>query len=360
MHRKRILIVSIILLAVCISILFYAAVCIPNMQYRTALSLMDAGNYSDAIEIFSSLQHYKDSAEKISQCNQAILDDQYHSAIDLMKHKKYTEAIVIFESLSTYKDCEGKIRDCLAAITEEEYAAALSLMEENHFEEAYLSLIALDGYKDSNQMAEECKRREPNLALPGDIVYWGTYEQDNIPDSSKEDIAWIVLERTNDRLLLISQYALDCKQYNHKRDNVAWDTCSLREWLNGVFFKEAFSPEQQERIPTVSITTAPNPVYDKSSPGNPTDDRVFCLDIWQVVQYFPTDEARCCTPTPYAISQGSNTDENTGFCWWWTRTPGAYQHQAAIINLDGADNSHGPCVEVEFISVRPAIWIDLS
>lgn len=360
MQHKRILAVSIILLAACISILFYSSVYIPNMNYRAALSLMDTGNYPDAIEIFSSLHHYKDSAEKISRCNEAIRDNQYHSAIDLMKHKKYTEAIAIFESMSEYKDCESKIHDCLAAITEEEYVTALSFMDEQRFEAAYWSLIELDGYKDSIQIAEECKLREPNLAQPGDIVYWGTYEQDNVPDSSKEDIAWIVLERTNDQLLLISKYALDCKQYNYKRDNVVWETCSLREWLNGEFFNEAFSPEQQERISTVSVTTAPNPVYDNSSPGNPTDDKVFCLDIWQVVEYFPTDEARCCTPTSYAISQGSSIDENTGFCWWWTRTPGAYQHQAAIINLDGADNSHGPCVEVEFISVRPAIWVDLS
>lgn len=45
----------------------------------------------------------------------------------------------------------------------------------------------------------------------GDIVHFGRYEQDNNLDNGPEGIAWILLERSQDRALVISENVLDCK-----------------------------------------------------------------------------------------------------------------------------------------------------
>ena len=46
-------------------------------------------------------------------------------------------------------------------------------------------------------------------AKPGDIVIFGSYEQDNDESNGTEDIEWLVLAREDNKALLISKYALD-------------------------------------------------------------------------------------------------------------------------------------------------------
>ncbi len=43
----------------------------------------------------------------------------------------------------------------------------------------------------------------------GDVIYFGSYEQDNNLSNGKEEIEWIVLAKENRKALLISKYALD-------------------------------------------------------------------------------------------------------------------------------------------------------
>ena len=83
---------------------------------------------------------------------------------------------------------------------------------------------------------------------PGDIMTFGHYEQDGDLSDGTENIEWTVLDVQENSALLISRYGLDSVQYNTERAEVTWETCSLREWLNGDFLCAAFSEEEQETI----------------------------------------------------------------------------------------------------------------
>jgi hypothetical protein len=89
----------------------------------------------------------------------------------------------------------------------------------------------------------------------GDIVTFGHYEQDNDTSNGQEVIEWIVLEvdEANHRLWVVSRYGLDAQPYNAEAAEVTWQTCTLREWLNGTFFETAFTPEEQVAVLTVGI-----------------------------------------------------------------------------------------------------------
>ena len=89
----------------------------------------------------------------------------------------------------------------------------------------------------------------------GDTILFGAYEQDNDPDNGHELIEWIVLEvdEANHRLWVVSRYGLDAQPYNAEAAEVTWQTCTLREWLNGTFFDTAFTPEEQVAVLTVGI-----------------------------------------------------------------------------------------------------------
>ena len=112
-----------------------------------------------------------------------------------------------------------------------------------------------------------------NAAI-GSYVIFGAYEQDNNLANGNEEIEWLVLARENNRLLIISRNALDSKPYNTEDVSVTWETCTLRTWLNQDFYNTAFSSEEQEMIPTVTVKAEKNNIYGPD-PGNDTQDRVF-------------------------------------------------------------------------------------
>lgn len=74
------------------------------------------------------------------------------------------------------------------------------------------------------------------------------------------------LAKENDRILVISKYALDCKPYNTSDVDVTWETCSLRQWLNSSFINNAFTVEEKAMIPSETIA---NPEYS-TIPGRTT------------------------------------------------------------------------------------------
>ncbi len=125
--------IAVILIAFLIVLI---TVIIPNNKYNDAIELMEDGKYSEAIIAFEILNDYKDSAEKIEECQTAIIDSFYGEALALMTEGKYTEAIAKFESLNGYKDSAEKIEECSLKIQEDKYSSAVSLLEDGYFTEA--------------------------------------------------------------------------------------------------------------------------------------------------------------------------------------------------------------------------------
>lgn len=242
-------------------------------------------------------------------------------------------------------------------IPNQKYNKALSLKEE-----AISAFEELDGYKDSDEILQSIKPEYEQIILEkadvGDIVIFGAYEQDGDESNGEEDIEWIVLAKKEGKALVISKYALDCRPYNVKREDVTWETCSLRRWMNETFLDLAFSSDEQERILNTNVSADKNPEYE-TDPGNPTTDKVFLLSITEVEEYFTSDDARACKPTEYAKTNGA-AENIEGFCWWWLRWPGSYQESAAIVSSDGSVSCYGSSVIIVSDCVRPALWINLD
>ena len=73
---------------------------------------MEAGAYYDARISFTSIKTYKDSNEKIEECNNLIKEQAYNDALTLKEAGKYTEAIEAFNDLLPFKDSERQIEIC--------------------------------------------------------------------------------------------------------------------------------------------------------------------------------------------------------------------------------------------------------
>ena len=199
--------------------------------------------------------------------------------------------------------------------------------------------------------------KEKKQVVAGDTVTFGSYPQtregtDNTP------VEWIVLAVEEGKALLLSRYALDAKPYNNADEEVSWETCSLRGWLNSTFINTAFTEEERQAILVTDVDNSSAQGFDEwNRGGSNTQDRVFLLSYHEVFEtYLIRYEERITTPTEYALTRGAWAFRDTGICWWWLRSPGESLTYAAGVNNDG--NLSCAHVLIGEDSVRPALWVN--
>lgn len=333
----------------------------PMKDYNAAVALMDAGQYESAIDAFKALDGYKDSAEKIAQCETGILDNEYAAALALMDEGKFEEAIAAFEKLD-YKDSAEKIEECKAAITDKNYNEALALMSKGEYIEAGKILKTLD-YKDSAEKYEECKATAPyDFTEIGDIITFGKFEQDYDLENGPEPITWRVLDKQDGKVLIITENALEKMPFFA----IYWKRSTIGAYLDSAFLYD-FTPEEKEMIVETTVTADKHPDYIGTDQGADTVNKLFLLSVDEVEKYFIDDADRVCYATPYlehvsakeyAIHAGSCVEADMT-CSWWLRTACSNKWGAVIANIDSNGrlnaSTHG-CR----LALRPACWIQME
>ena len=196
-----------------------------------------------------------------------------------------------------------------------------------------------------------------------DLIKYPELFKISLGNYKNSEIEWLVLDKQDDKILIISKYALDTVPYNEEEESTTWEKCTLRKWLNGTFYKAAFNSSEQGMIKSTKVTADANPKYD-TDPGNDTTDKIFLLSINEVNKYFSSDDARKCVPTEYAIAQGAYTNDSytvdgKATCWWWLRSPGVSRYDAAGVSIGGGVNYGGGYVIADDGCVRPALWIEI-
>ena len=119
---------------------------IPNSKYKDAVKLMNDGEYVDAMVAFYALDGYRDSAEKITECETAMTEEKYCEAIALMEAGKYQDAILAFELLGNYKDSAAKIEEC-------NYNHAVATADAGEKVKAIMLFNAMGDYRDAKQQS---------------------------------------------------------------------------------------------------------------------------------------------------------------------------------------------------------------
>lgn len=230
------------------------------------------------------------------------------------------------------------------------------------------------------------KDSKPASVAAGDMMTFGRYEQDSNLNNGPEPIEWMVLDVQDGKALLLSKYGLDAQQYNAEWRATTWENCTLRAWLNSDFLNGAFSTEEQSAILVTEVDNSDAQGFDwtkaeggQTTGGNNTEDKIFLLSCAEAIQYFDTkymgvegsenNVAARVSPTKYALNNGAYVDENdyqiacktsdgNKAGWWWLRSPGDYQGNAAAVSFYGSfaskysDNS--------YICIRPALWVNLD
>lgn len=133
---KKIAIIAGIAIAVVIAfIIVLKSVIIPASNYNNAISMMESGDYDNAIDAFEAIGAYKDAEEKITEC-------QYKKAEAYFKDGKYKEASEIYEKISDYNDSKEKYNESI-------YQMALAYYNDKDLDNSNPLFGKIKNYKDS-------------------------------------------------------------------------------------------------------------------------------------------------------------------------------------------------------------------
>ncbi len=321
-HRKKI-IGTIVLSSIALIVLlvvFLNTIVVPFIKYNNAVEYMEAGEYHKAQDVFNSLGDYKDSVEKSRDCSKKILYRQY----------------------------------------DENYKRAVSMMNEGKYQEALELFLQIDGFKDSNALADEAyfnfNMESLKTARIGDIICFGSYEQDNNSYNGYEEIEWVVLDIEDGKALVISKYVLDYIPFCYNRRECTWGDSTIRTWLVNDFYECAFTDAEKYKISFSDIATVNN--SDKSNIV--TRDTVFLLSDIEAMSYFGSNAHRLCEPSAFAKAHPRYVDFGDGASSWWLRSTGDEGVLANCVLNSGAVSTHGEYVDLEHIGVRPAMWIEIE
>lgn len=113
----------------------------PRIQYSSADKKLAAKDYDGAIDGFTALGDFSDSAEKVKEA-------KYLKAGDLAKNGSYDEAIEIYEELKNYKKSSDKLDEAT-------YDKAKELMADKDYDAAEKLFKSLGNYEDSKKQLQE-------------------------------------------------------------------------------------------------------------------------------------------------------------------------------------------------------------
>ncbi len=174
-------------------------------------------------------------------------------------------------------------------------------------------------------------------AQKGDAVVFGSYEQNGDASDGAEKLEWIVLEKQDDKLLLISRYCIDALPFNNDRLPADWANSSLKSYLNNEFINNTFSEAEKANLL-------------ESENG-----KVFILSAQEAEDYYEYDAWRAGIATDYAAIKGARVE--SGAAWWWLRDAGAIENTACYVHFDGTVQTKGFAVDYDAVGVRPVIWV---
>jgi len=162
----------------------------------------------------------------------------------------------------------------------------------------------------------------------GDIIPFGEYN-------------WRVLDVKGDKALIITEDVVEQRRYHEQYIDVTWETCDLRKYLNGEFLDKFDSA----RIVQVTNQNPDSP-YDGKD-GNPTQDKIFLLNLDEFLKYFGDNGY-------FDITIDYETD-----AWWWLRTLGSDNHRVVTVHEGNSVYSYNRADYCDG-GVSPALWLKLD
>ena len=308
--------------------------------YDQAAALEAAGHVEDYYQAgcaFRKIEEYQDAARRAEECERryeklsrggnpglvvallilallaaAVVAAQtpfgkYELGRVYLSCSRYADAMNQFKGLNGYRDSQALER-------ESRYQLAVKHMTGKRYEKAVHHFEKLGDYKNSQKEKVRAERELLRTAAAGDEAQYA-------------GLGWYVLERTQDRALLLQKNPVkEVQAYHSARAAVDWPESDACRWLNTDYQAKHFSPEELALL--------------LPEPGAAADITLFLLTAEEAGQY---------------AQWRGETEDN-----WWLRTPGETAGTTAFVAPDGTVMAYGYPSDDTEIHLRPAIRVNLS
>ena len=243
---------------------------------------------------------------------------RYARASFYEKTGNYQKSYKMFNNLKSYKDSVDRCAEC-------RYKYAAECFTNKNYETARKAYSVLKDYKDSEQKLASTEIALIKNAKVGDNILFGGYH-------------WLIAEKKKDKVLLIKSLPINGFAYHEDSEDVTWEKCSLRNYLNNDFLQETFNDTMTASILDTKVTVPDNAKYGTTG-GNATTDKIFLLNAKQFNKYSDilSNYLRDC----------------------WLIGPGNTQSAAQFVSY-GDVMAAGYDVTNTTIHIRPALWVKVE
>lgn len=329
-----------------------------EVSYELAVKKYEDGYYDDSYDLFKDLGGYKDSDHYMNLLIEAFNTQAYFDAMQLYENEQYDEAGKAFESLIPFSDSEKMAKACK---NESDYQAAIGMVKLGNLESAVELFKDMQDYKNSRLFVfchENGKKVYYENDLP--VIEYGSYPQTS--DYSWEPLEWYVIETAVNEenpeystAVLLSKKIIDYWPFERQDTSFeTWETSDVRRnWCND-FYYSGFTEIERNAL---SYKALSNPNWDNDGT---TWDRVYLLSESEVNELPP--DILNAQPTNYAFSRGVYGEPDSYA--WFLRSPGpvfrdvVYGKRISYANLKGyMYDFYGYYTTTA--GIRPAIYLTL-
>ncbi len=173
--------------------------------YQQAKSFYAANDYESALDNFTKIQDYKDSADRMNAC-------KYSLALSDKENGKYDSAITLLTSLDGYENAGDILIECY-------YLKIQQLIEQGQFTECRKVIAELGKKQDTSKIQQYCDYMEG--------IY--LFKQKKYSDAVKRLLGCIGYNDSNARLISIAKIMINKKEYE-----IAQKICDKLDGEQGV------------------------------------------------------------------------------------------------------------------------------
>lgn len=152
---------------------------------------------------------------------------------------------------------------------------------------------------------------QSGMRVTYDCVWLGRYQRENA--NKNNPLKWRVLAVNGTDAFLWCEDEVADVNYHNTADDFTWETCDLRKWLNGEFYKNAFNATEKAAIRQYGVENLENPLTGTYA-GRATLDYIYLLSVDEVIN------PRYGFSTNPSIQDDAR--KRNGRNCWWLRTPG--------------------------------------
>ncbi|MBR6608891.1 MAG: hypothetical protein IKK99_01585 [Oscillospiraceae bacterium] len=197
------------------------------------------------------------------------------------------------------------------------------------------------------------EKSDYSRARAGDIIWLG-----------RTPAPWKVLENKGGRLLLLSEYVLDCLPFEDfydpfyfsmSFDRTRWPFSTIRRHINSDFYNSLLTEEEKHRVESVYISADDRLTFEPREDAK--QDFMFLLSKQEAEKYLRTEKDRLAPVTSFA-TRSMLYERFENYAYWWLRTPGEYTVEKMYV-LNGRFTSRNSLVggdHFNFLGVRPAFY----